>query len=509
MVMLAMAFYIFFFWIGGTLIMWGILLLYSPPPEMVSRNFSNFWVAAFLAATSFYNVGLTLTSDSLISYIHQPGVYLWVGILAIAGCTGMPIILRCMLGTMQILSRYFPRIFDGDALKLTMKYPRLITYVLFDGHQTRILVLVLVCINVAEFVTFYGSCALTDISPFKDLDTATRVGVAVAKTTTIRNSGLEFVDVRTLSIGVNIVYMVSMWLSSAPFVSRIYVSEMFIDRFGVLRSTDKHEASRAWNRFSHNFLFRHTVVIALAIIILAFVEDKMVRENPVVDFIDVVFEVISAYGNVGLSMGFPGSMASLCGNMSTVGKLVLIFLMMVGKLRGLPTNSDLVSDFSFKELKFWVKRTKMERKEAEDADSNETPTPHPPSLDFQRILSNRTGSDSESEVMEEEDPKGLSKMYKTKSFKQRSEAAFTFLFASPSQSGGRGSDEFRIAHRVNDGESELRTVSTMRRGLAKARTLPAPRYFDIDIEYVSMSNIEYDIEYVSFIVERCVRAHLS
>jgi hypothetical protein len=183
--------------------------------------------------------------------------------------------------------------------------------------------------------------------------------------------------------------------------------------------------------------------------------------------------------------------------------------MMVGKLRGLPTNSDLVSDFSFKELKFWVKRTKMERKEAEDADSNETPTPHPPSLDFQRILSNRTGSDSESEVMEEEDPKGLSKMYKTKSFKQRSEAAFTFLFASPSQSGGRGSDEFRIAHRVNDGESELRTVSTMRRGLAKARTLPAPRYFDIDIEYVSMSNIEYDIEYVSFIVERCVRAHLS
>ena len=371
--MLALIVYIFVFWICGTLIMWGILSLYPPNPEMVSRNFGNFWVAVFLAATSFYNVGLSLTSDSLLSYIHQPGVYLWVGILAIAGCTGTPIFLRAVLKTMLILSQYFPTVLDGNALKLTMRYPRLVTYILFDGHQTRILVLIFVCINVVEFVTFYGSCSLTDISPFNGLDTATRVGVAVAKTTTIRNSGLEFVDVRTLSTGMNVVYMVSMWLSSAPFVSRMYVSEMFIDRFGVLRYTNKREASQAWSRFSTNFLFRHTVVIAFAIIVLAFVEDKMTRENPVVDFVDVVFEIISAYGNVGLSMGFPGSMASLCGNMSTFGKLVLIFIMMVGKLRGLPTHSDAVSDFSFKELKFWVKRAEIERKQAEDvADANET-----------------------------------------------------------------------------------------------------------------------------------------
>jgi hypothetical protein len=147
----------------------------------------------------------------------------------------------------------------------------------------------------------------------------------------------------------------------------MYVSEMFIDHFGVLHYTDKRRASQAFSRFTHNFLFRHTVVIVLAIIILGFVEDKMVRENPVVDFFDVIFEVISGYGNVGLSMGFPGSMASLCGNMSTVGKLVLILVMMLGKLRGLPTHSDAVSDFSFKEMKFWVRKAKKEKKGAEAA----------------------------------------------------------------------------------------------------------------------------------------------
>ena len=118
--MLALIVYIFVFWICGTLIMWGILSLYPPNPEMVSRNFGNFWVAAFLTATSFYNVGLSLTSDSLLSYIHQPGVYLWVGILAIAGCTGTPIFLRAVLKTMLILSQYFPTVLDGNALNLTM-----------------------------------------------------------------------------------------------------------------------------------------------------------------------------------------------------------------------------------------------------------------------------------------------------------------------------------------------------------------------------------------------------
>ena len=69
---------------------------------------------------------------------------------------------------------------------------------------------------------------------------------------------------------------------------------------------------------------------------------------------------MSAYGNVGLSMGFPGSEASLCGSMSIVGKLVIMFTMIIGKLRGLPTHSDAITDFSFKELNYWAKKAKRE-----------------------------------------------------------------------------------------------------------------------------------------------------
>jgi hypothetical protein len=66
---------------------------------------------------------------------------------------------------------------------------------------------------------------------------------------------------------------------------------------------------------------------------------------------------------------------------------------------------------------------------------------------------------SESKEKKEDDPKGLSKMYKRKSFdlSQRSEAAFTFLF-----------------------EPGLTPSTSPSGGIAKARTLPTTRYFDIE-----------------------------
>ena len=45
-----------------------------------------------------------------------------------------------------------------------------------------------------------------------------------------------------------------------------------------------------------------------------------------VSFMDVVFEVVSAFGTVGLTLGItPG--------LSSIGKIILILLMIIGRLR--------------------------------------------------------------------------------------------------------------------------------------------------------------------------------
>jgi len=54
----------------------------------------------------------------------------------------------------------------------------------------------------------------------------------------------------------------------------------------------------------------------------------------------VLFEIVSAYGTVGLSLGYDGKVTSLAGEFGIVSKLVLICVMLAGRHRGLPYAVD-------------------------------------------------------------------------------------------------------------------------------------------------------------------------
>ncbi len=54
----------------------------------------------------------------------------------------------------------------------------------------------------------------------------------------------------------------------------------------------------------------------------------------------VLFEIVSAYGTVGMSLGYPNVNASLCSQFTVVGKLVVVAMMIRGRHRGLPYGLD-------------------------------------------------------------------------------------------------------------------------------------------------------------------------
>lgn len=56
-----------------------------------------------------------------------------------------------------------------------------------------------------------------------------------------------------------------------------------------------------------------------------------------------MFEVVSAYGTVGLSLGSPNANYSLCGDFRTLSKLILCAVMIRGRHRGLPVAIEWVS----------------------------------------------------------------------------------------------------------------------------------------------------------------------
>jgi Trk-type K+ transport system membrane component len=106
------------------------------------------------------------------------------------------------------------------------------------------------------------------------------------------------------------------------------------------------------SQIGRKFLFRHTFFLVLAVLILSYSEDGLLREtSKSVNLWYITFELISAYGAVGLSFGIPGKAYSLSGELSTIGKIVLILSMWLGKHRGLPNKDDPVIDFKFEKFR--------------------------------------------------------------------------------------------------------------------------------------------------------------
>lgn len=79
--------------------------------------------------------------------------------------------------------------------------------------------------------------------------------------------------------------------------------------------------------------------VFLGLFILCITEGNKIQKNEF-NVYSVLFEIISAYGTVGLSLGYSGGNASLSSQFSVVGKLVIIAMQIRGRHRGLPYGLD-------------------------------------------------------------------------------------------------------------------------------------------------------------------------
>ncbi|GKT51832.1 low-affinity potassium transport protein [Colletotrichum spaethianum] len=83
------------------------------------------------------------------------------------------------------------------------------------------------------------------------------------------------------------------------------------------------------------YIFFGTFLVCIA-------EAKRIMDPEVPSFavFPVLFEVTSAYGNVGLSLGGPSGMVSMVGHYGIFAKLVICAMMIRGRHRGLPYALD-------------------------------------------------------------------------------------------------------------------------------------------------------------------------
>lgn len=183
----------------------------------------------------------------------------------------------------------------------------------------------------------------------------------------VRSGGFYVVAIRRLRIGLLILYVIMMYISVYPVVITMRNSNVYEERsLGIYaddETTDK--ASEAKGSFIGRFKRRLTNRgmeesgsyfvrqqlrgqlahdlwwIVLAVLFITIIETGQFERDPVsYSVFNVLFEIISAYGCVGISVGLPNVAYSFCGGWHVLSKLILCAVMIRGRHRGLPVAID-------------------------------------------------------------------------------------------------------------------------------------------------------------------------
>lgn len=89
-----------------------------------------------------------------------------------------------------------------------------------------------------------------------------------------------------------------------------------------------------------NVFVKHFLFVFLAILFISMIEEIPLAADPNYSLFKIIFEVVSAYGTVGLSLGYGSNPTSFLGVLSGGSKLILAFIMILGKHRNLPDSID-------------------------------------------------------------------------------------------------------------------------------------------------------------------------
>lgn len=130
-----------------------------------------------------------------------------------------------------------------------------------------------------------------------------------------------------------------MYISAIPFILTLRSSNIYSERsLGVDR--DKTDSGSLQVHLQNQLAYDLWWII-LAVFLIAIIErTPLATPAPGFSLFSIIFEVVSAYGTVGLSLGLPYADTSFCGAWKKLSKLILISVMLRGRHRILPLAVD-------------------------------------------------------------------------------------------------------------------------------------------------------------------------
>jgi trk system potassium uptake protein TrkH len=269
------------------------------------------WNAIFLSVSAFCNAGFALNDSNLIPYRDDWVVSSVIMFLIVSGGFGFPV----MIDLTRTISKGWPNAWYDLHLHSKLMIMASATAILLGAIFT---------------------LALEWDGVLESLPAERKILPAIFHSVSCRTAGFNSVDINAMRDATLFLSIVLMVIGAGPCSTG----------GGVKISTVALLVMQAYSRFrgrSHINLFRRTIpeesidralasimfyllVASLAFIVILVVEENhALAEGSPWQFNDIMFEVASALGTVGLSTGITTAF-------STTGKFILILLMFMGRL---------------------------------------------------------------------------------------------------------------------------------------------------------------------------------
>ncbi|KAL2835932.1 cation transport protein-domain-containing protein [Aspergillus pseudoustus] len=302
------------------------------------------WWAIFTAASAFNDVGFSLTPDSMLQFQSAVWPLLLMTFLIIIGNTAFPCMLRFIIWVLsKVVSKETPL---WEELKFLLDHPRRCFTLLFPRNATWWLFAILVLLNGIDLI-FFIILDLNDPT-VTSLSTGTKILDGLFQASCTRTAGFAVVSISELHPAVQVSYMIMMYISVFPIAISVRRTNVYEEKsLGVYEDdTDENEENQTAPSYIGTHLRKQLGFdlwyVCLGLFIITIVEGDRLESTSQYAFQiwAVLFEVVSAYGTVGLSLGYPGVNASFVSQFRPISTLVIIAMQIRGRHRGLPYSLD-------------------------------------------------------------------------------------------------------------------------------------------------------------------------
>lgn len=313
--------------------------------QMRPLGFSPVWWGFFTAQSVFNDLGFTLTPNSMVPFYESVYTLVVASFFIVIGNTGFPVFLRFIIWILFKFAK--PLSLFKESLGFLLDHPRRCFTLLFPSMATWWLFIILVVLNATDLILFI---VLDLHNPYlSSIPVGFRVLDGLFQAFSTRTAGFAVIDLSQLHPAVQVSYMIMMYISVLPLAISIRRTNVYEEQsLGIYASPTEQEEEKDKETPS-NFIGTHLRnqlsfdlwFIFLGLFIICIAEGNQLNENNYrFSVFSIMFEIISAYGTVGLSLGYPGINQSLSYEFSTISKLVMIAMMIRGRHRGLPYSLD-------------------------------------------------------------------------------------------------------------------------------------------------------------------------